>query len=132
MTKINTIINELKTLNLLEITALIEEIKKVFNINISDSNLMNVLPTSNIPSVKENENSIKEEKTSFSIILNEVPSANKIAILKVVRNITGLGLKESKEIIDNVPKMIKEDLNKEECDRLKKELENVGAKLSIK
>jgi len=133
MNKINIIITELKNLTLLEVNDLIKEIEKTFHIDSSISmptTISNIITSSSIETTKDI--SPKEEKTSFTILLNEVPTANKIAILKVVRNITGLGLKESKEIIDNVPKIIKENIEKDECDRLKKDLETAGAKVVIK
>ena len=73
-----------------------------------------------------------EEKTSFDIVLDAVPADKKIAILKIVRNVTGLGLKESKDIVDNVPKTLKEGSTKEEVETIKKELEAAGAKVVIK
>lgn len=73
-----------------------------------------------------------EEQTEFEISLTEVPSDKKIAILKVVRNVTGLGLKESKEIVDNVPKVLKEGISKGEIDAIQKELEEAGAKVAVK
>ena len=71
------------------------------------------------------------KKTSFDVILTEVPAEKKISILKAIRNLTGLGLKESKDIVDNVPKVVKEGVTKEESDNIKKELETAGAKVSI-
>jgi large subunit ribosomal protein L7/L12 len=72
-----------------------------------------------------------EQKTSFDIVLQEVPADKKIAILKVVRNFTGLGLKESKEIVDNVPKLLKEGVSKEEAEKVKKEIEEIGGKVAM-
>lgn len=71
-----------------------------------------------------------EEKTSFDVVLTE--ASNKIQALKVVREITGLGLKEAKEIIDNLPKTIKEGVSKEEAEEIKKKLEAAGAKVELK
>ena len=73
-----------------------------------------------------------EEQTAFDITLSEVPADKKIAILKVVRNITGLGLKESKDIVDNVPKLVKEGASKEDSQKIKLEFEAAGAKVTIK
>ena len=73
-----------------------------------------------------------EEKTQFDIILSDVPADKKIAILKIVRNITGLGLKESKDIVDNVPKVLKESVSKEESETIKKEIEAAGGKVTLK
>ena len=72
-----------------------------------------------------------EEKTEFNVELTEA-GANKIAVIKVVKEVTGLGLKESKELVDGAPKMIKEQLKKEDADALKKQLEEAGAKVTLK
>lgn len=79
--------------------------------------------------LKREKNTLKENR--FDLTLTEVPADKKIPILKIVRSVTGLGLKESKEIVDNVPKLLKEGLSKEESENLKKELEAAGAKISI-
>ena len=73
-----------------------------------------------------------EEKTAFDVILDSVPADKKIAILKIVRNVTGLGLKESKDIVDNVPKLLKEGASKEEGETIKKDVEAAGGKVTIK
>jgi large subunit ribosomal protein L7/L12 len=133
--KIAKIIEELKLLTLLECVSLIKEIEKTFDINVSSS-----VPVANSlvseMSEKNAQNLVDvtevEEKSSFNIILLEVPADKKIAVLKLVRNLTGLGLKESKEIVDNVPKQIKEAVSKEESENIKKELEALGAKVDIK
>ena len=123
--KINQIIEILKTLTLLDIAQLVTEIKKVFNVNINNLIENKNINTNVIPSELEN------EKTAFSITLVEIPLDKKISILKVVRNITGLGLKESKDIIDNLPKVLKENITKEESDKIKIEFESFGAKVKI-
>ena len=72
-----------------------------------------------------------EEKTEFDVELTEVGS-EKVKVIKVVREITGLGLKEAKEVVDNAPKMLKEAAAKEEAEEIKKKLEEVGAKVTLK
>ncbi len=72
-----------------------------------------------------------EEKTTFSVVLSEV-GANKIPVIKEVRAITNLGLKESKDLVEAVPKPIKEGVSKEEAEEIKKKLEAVGAKVELK
>ena len=72
-----------------------------------------------------------EEKTSFTVILTEV-GANKIPVIKEVRAITNLGLKESKDLVEGAPKPIKENVGKEEAEDIKKKLEAVGAKVEVK
>ena len=72
-----------------------------------------------------------EEKTEFAVELKEA-GAQKINVIKVVRAATGLGLKEAKDLVDGAPKVVKESLNKDEAEKLKKELEEAGAKVELK
>ena len=72
-----------------------------------------------------------EEKTEFNVMLLEV-GANKVSVIKVVRELTGLGLKEAKDLVDGSPKPVKEGVNKAESETLKKKLEDAGAKVEIK
>ena len=73
----------------------------------------------------------EEEKTEFDVELTEV-GAEKIKVIKVVREITGLGLKEAKEVVDNAPKLVKEGASKEEANSIKEKLEEIGAKITLK
>src|ERR1700686_5109979 len=72
-----------------------------------------------------------EEKTEFSVVLKEV-GANKINVIKAVREVTSLGLKEAKDLVDGAPKPIKEGVNKDEAATIKKKFEDVGAKVEVK
>lgn len=128
--KVNNLINELKTLTLIEAATLVKEMETVFGIDISTVIPVSA-PISNTNPLVENIEKV-EEKTNFEVLLNEVPTDKRISILKVVRNITGLGLKESKEIVDTVPKVLKQGITKEEAENIKKELESVGAGVIIK
>lgn len=125
--KLEAIIESLKNLTLIETSKLVSQIETVFGVSAAMQTTAAILPE---PSIKEIET--QEEKTNFDVILTEAPFDKRISILKTVRNITGLGLKESKEIVDNVPKVIKEGLVKNECETIKKELELAGAKVIIK
>ena len=73
----------------------------------------------------------EEEKSEFDVELTEV-GPNKVKVIKVVRDITGLGLKEAKDLVDNAPKMVKEGVSKEEAEEIKTKLEEVGAKVEVK
>jgi large subunit ribosomal protein L7/L12 len=73
----------------------------------------------------------EEEKTEFDVELTEV-GAEKVKVIKVVREVTGLGLKEAKDVVDGAPKVVKEGASKEEAEELKKKLEEVGAKVTLK
>ena len=74
---------------------------------------------------------VEEEKTEFDVVLTEV-GANKIQVIKAVRELTSLGLKEAKDLVDSAPKAIKEAVNKEEADAAKAKLEEAGAKVEVK
>jgi large subunit ribosomal protein L7/L12 len=127
--KLITILDQLKSLTLLEAAELVKEIENVFGVDTSVS-VANVGAIATQPVAVAAE--VVEEKTSFDVTLSEVPADKKIAILKVVRNVTGLGLKESKDIVDNVPKLLKEGVSKEESETIKKDIEASGGKVSIK
>jgi len=73
-----------------------------------------------------------EEKTEFDVILEPGPDDKKIGIIKEVRAITGLGLKEAKDLVEGAPKPVKQGVSKEEADKVKKQLESAGAKVSVK
>jgi len=127
--KLSNIIEQLKGLTLLEAAELVKQIETVFGVDTSVS-VANVgaISVAQTPVVAE----VAEEKTSFDVLLTDVPADKKIAILKIVRNVTGLGLKESKDIVDNVPKSLKEGVTKEESETIKKDIEAAGGKVSIK
>jgi large subunit ribosomal protein L7/L12 len=114
--KLTTIIDQLKTLTLLEAAELVKEIETTFGVDTSaSSGVVMVAPSAG------DGGDAGEEKSSFDVTLTEVPADKKIAVLKIVRNLTGLGLKESKEIVDNVPKLLKEGATKVEFESMKNE-----------
>lgn len=128
--KINNIIEQLKSLTLLEAAELVKQIEEVFGVDASAAvgSGMVVIPSDR----SDLESSQEEEKTEFDVILEEVPAPKKITILKVVRSLTSLGLKEAKELVESVPKSIKESTSKEDAEEIKSKLEEVGAKVIIK
>jgi len=127
--KLTNIVEQLKSLTLLEAAELVKEIETVFGVDtsISVGSVGMAMPQAAAAPAEA-----VEEKTSFDLILENVPADKKIAVLKIVRNVTGLGLKESKDIVDNVPKLLKEGASKEESETIKKELEAAGGKVTIK
>ena len=127
--KLTAIIEQLKSLTLLEASELVTEIEKVFGVDTSVS-VASVAMAS--PAAAAAPAEAVEEKTAFDITLSEVTADKKIAVLKIVRNVTGLGLKESKDIVDNVPKLLKEGATKDESENIKKEIEAAGGKVTIK
>jgi large subunit ribosomal protein L7/L12 len=129
--KLTFFIEELKKLTLTEASELVKEIEHTFGV---DTSVTTVAPVSmeSLSTSVVTPPPVVEEQTEFDLILNEVSQEKKIAILKVVRQATGLGLKESKDIVDSVPKEMKRGISKEEAESLKKELEALGAKVTIK
>ena len=123
--KINQIIEDLKTLTLLEASELVTAIEETFGVDASAAAGGAVVMAAAGPAEEV------EEKTEFDISLDEVPSDKKIAILKVVRGITGLGLKEAKELVESAPKVIQEAVAKETAEDAKKQIEEAGGKVSL-
>ena len=124
--KIDQIIEELKTLTLMQASELITKVENTFGVDASaatSGNTMMVATSNKIEDV--------EEKTEFNVILEKVPTDKKIPILKVVRSLTGLGLKEAKEIVESVPKQVQEALTKDSAEDSKKQLEEAGAAVSL-
>jgi large subunit ribosomal protein L7/L12 len=120
------ILEQLKTLSLLEASELVKQIEEAFGVSAAaPAGGMMMAPTA---AAAEPE----EEKTEFDVILEEVPADKKIAVLKVVRTLTGLGLKEAKDLVESTPKAVKEAISKGDAETAKKELEEAGGKVAIK
>jgi len=124
--KVEQIINELKTLTLFEASDLVAAIEDVFDVDAS-ANVGGPVVMAAAPTATEE----VEEKTEFNVMLEEVPADKKIAVLKVVRGLTGLGLKEAKELVESTPKVIQESLGKEAAEDAKKQIEDAGGKVSL-
>eukprot|EP00440_Ansanella_granifera_P013097 gb/GFBE01014229.1/.p1 GENE.gb/GFBE01014229.1/~~gb/GFBE01014229.1/.p1 ORF type:complete len:130 (+),score=57.85 gb/GFBE01014229.1/:1-390(+) len=124
--KVDAIVASLKELTLLEASELVSAIEETFGVDASASAgaVMMAAPAGGA------EEEAAPEKTEFDVILKDVPKEKKIAILKVVRNLTGMGLKEAKGIVDSPGKFI-EGKPKDFCDDAKKQLEEAGAKVEI-
>jgi large subunit ribosomal protein L7/L12 len=128
-TATDEILEKLKSLTLLEASELVKQIEEAFGVSAAAPvGGMMMMPGIGGVATAEPE----EVQTEFSVILEEVPADKKIAILKEVRAITGLGLKEAKDLVEAAPKAVKEAIAKEAAEELKKQLEAVGAKISIK
>jgi len=125
--KIDQIVEELKTLTLLEASELVKKIEETFGVDASAS-VGGGMMMAAAPSAAEE----VEEKTEFNLMLDEVPADKKIAVLKVVRSLTGLGLKEAKELVESAPKAIQENLAKAAAEEAKKQIEEAGGKASLK
>jgi large subunit ribosomal protein L7/L12 len=119
------ILEKLKTLSLLEASELVSQIEETFGVSAAaTAGVAMAAPAAAAEA--------EEEKTEFDVVLEEVPKDKKIAILKVVRTITGLGLKEAKEMVESTPKALKEGVPKEDAEETKAKLEEAGAKVTVK
>lgn len=123
--KITQIIEELKTLTLLEASELVTQIEETFGVDASATGAGSIVMAAADMTEEV------EEKTEFNIMLDEVPADKKIAILKIVRGITGLGLKEAKELVESAPKLIKESVAKDVAEEAQKQIQAVGGKVSL-
>jgi large subunit ribosomal protein L7/L12 len=124
--KIDQIVEELKTLTLLEASELVAKIEETFGVDASAVAGGGVIMAAAPAEVEE-----VEEKTEFDVILDSVPADKKIAVLKIVRGITGLGLKEAKDLVESAPTKVKEGLSKDAAEDAKKQIEAVGGKVSL-
>lgn len=124
------ILEKLKTLTLLEAADLVKQIEEAFGVSAAapaGGMMMMAAPAGGGAAAEP-----EEEKTEFDVILADVPADKKIAVLKVVRTLTGLGLKEAKDLVEATPKAIKEGVAKADAEDAKKQLEEAGAKVEIK
>jgi large subunit ribosomal protein L7/L12 len=124
--KIDQIVEELKTLTLLEASELVTKIEDTFGVDASAAAGGSVVMAATAVAEEE-----VEEKTEFNVVLEEFPADKKIAVLKVVRGLTGLGLKEAKELVEAAPKQIQEGLSKDAAEDAKKQIEAAGGKVSL-
>ena len=122
MADIAKFIEEIKALTVLELNELVKAIEEEFGVSAAAAVV--AAPTAAAAPAAE-------EKTEFDVVLVEA-GPNKIAVIKVVREVTGLGLKEAKELVDGAPKTLKEACSKDEADALKAKLEEQGAKVELK
>ena len=120
--KVTALVEEVKGLTVLELSELVHTLEEVFGVSAAAAAVAGPAAAA-AP--------VEEEKTEFDVVLKEV-GANKIAVIKVVRAATGLGLKEAKEIVDNVPKALKEGISKEECEKIVATFKEVGATVEVK
>lgn len=124
--KISQIVEELKTLTLLEASELVAQIEETFGVDASAAAGGGMVMAAAAPAEEV------EEKTEFDLMLDEVPADKKIAVLKVVRSITGLGLKEAKELVESAPKLVQEGIAKDAAEAAKKQIDDAGGKASLK
>lgn len=120
--KITKFVEEIKTLTVLELNELVKAIEEEFGVSAAAPVMVAAGPAAG---------PAEEEKTEFDVVLTEA-GASKMGVIKLVKEITGLGLKEAKELVDNAPKTVKEGLSKAEAEEMKAKLEEAGAKVELK
>jgi large subunit ribosomal protein L7/L12 len=124
MSKVETILEEIKGLTLLEASDLVKKMEEAFGVSAAAATVVagGGAAAGAAPA---------EEKTEFTVVLTDV-GGNKINVIKAVREVTSLGLKEAKDLVDGAPKTVKEGVNKDEAATIKKKFEDAGAKVEIK
>ena len=120
--KITDMIEEVKTLTVLELAELVHALEEEFGVSAAAAAV--AAPAAGAAAAEE-------EKTEFDVVL-KAAGANKIAVIKVVRALTGLGLKEAKELVDGAPKNLKEGVSKDEAEKIAAELKEAGAEVEVK
>ncbi|NLL37952.1 MAG: 50S ribosomal protein L7/L12 [Fretibacterium sp.] len=118
-------IKAIEEMSVLELSELVKALEDRFGVSAAAPVAMPMMAAGAAPAVAQ-----EEEKTEFDVIY-KAPGANKISVIKIVREITGLGLKEAKELVDNPPKPVKEGVSKEEAEELKNKLAEAGAEVEV-
>ncbi|MGO0123349.1 50S ribosomal protein L7/L12 [Desulfothermobacter acidiphilus] len=126
MSKVAEIIEAIKGLTVVELADLVKALEEEFGVTAAAPVAVAAAPAAAAPAA-----AAEEEKTEFDVILTAAGD-KKINVIKVVREVTGLGLKEAKDLVDNAPKPVKEKVSKEEAETIKKKLEEAGASVEVK
>ncbi len=124
--KFKSLVEEIEKMSVLDLAELVKILEDKFGVSAAAPAMMVGAPMAGAPGGE-----VAEEKTSFDIELSDA-GANKIAVIKVVREVTEMGLKEAKDLVDGAPKVIKEGVKKEEAEEIKKKVEEAGGKATLK
>jgi len=127
MANIDEIVAQIKTMNVLEVAELVKALEEEFGVSAA-APVAAVAPAAAGPAAAA---APEEEQTEFTVILKEI-GANKINVIKAVRELTSLGLKESKDLVEAAPKPVKENVNKDDAAAAKEKLEAAGATVEVK
>jgi large subunit ribosomal protein L7/L12 len=120
------ILDAISKLTLVEVVELISDFEKKFGVTAAAPVAVAAAPAAAAAAAPA------EEKTEFTVLLKEYPADKKVTVIKVIREITGLGLKEAKDLVEGVPSTVKEGVNKADSEAFKKKLEDAGAKVEVK
>lgn len=119
----NDILETISNMSVMEVVELIEAMEEKFNVSAAAAAVAVAAPAASAAAV--------EEKTEFDVIMTSF-GANKVGVIKVIRTITGLGLKEAKDLVEGAPSTVKEGISKDEAAAIKKDLEEAGASVEVK
>jgi large subunit ribosomal protein L7/L12 len=129
---VEEVMEKLKSMTLLEASELVKAIEETFDVKADAGGQMMMAAPGGGGGAAAEAAPAAEEKTEFDVFLDSFPADKKIAVLKVVRTVTGLGLKDAKEFVESAPKVLKEAVGKAEAEEMKKNLEEAGAVVSLK
>jgi len=129
---VDEVMDKLKAMTLLEASELVKAIEETFDVDASAGGGGGMMMMAPGAAAGGEAAAAAEEKTEFDLVLESFPADKKIAVLKIVRGITGLGLKEAKEMVEAAPKVLKEGASKADCEAAQKDLEAAGAVVSLK
>jgi large subunit ribosomal protein L7/L12 len=121
------ILDSISKMTVLEVVELISDMEKKFGVTAAAP-----VAAAAAPGAAAAAAAPVEEKTEFTVVLKEYPADKKVSVIKVIRELTGLGLKEAKDLVEGAPQTVKEAVNKADSESMKKKLEDVGAKVEIK
>jgi large subunit ribosomal protein L7/L12 len=122
------ILESISKMTVLEVVELISDMEKKFGVTAAAPVAAAAGPAAGAAAAA----APAEEKTEFTVVLKEYPADKKVSVIKVIRELTGLGLKEAKDLVEGAPQTVKEGVNKADSDSMKKKLEDAGAKVEIK
>jgi large subunit ribosomal protein L7/L12 len=120
------VLDAISKMSVMEVVELIADMEKKFGVTAAAPVAMAAGPAAGAAAA------VVEEQTEFNVTLKEYPADKKVTVIKVIREITGLGLKEAKDLVEGVPSMVKEGISKGDVETIKKKLEDVGAKVEVK
>tara|TARA_B110001452_G_scaffold26710_1_gene20956 strand:+ start:1411 stop:1923 length:513 start_codon:yes stop_codon:yes gene_type:complete len=129
---VDEVMDKLKAMTLLEASELVKAIEETFDVDASAGGGGGMMMMAGPAAAGGDAGAAAEEKTEFDLVLESFPADKKIAVLKIVRGITGLGLKEAKEFVESVPKTLKEGASKEDCEAAMKEISEAGGVCAMK
>ena len=120
------ILDAISNMSIMDVVALISDMEKKFGVTAAAPVAVAAVGGAAAPAAAV------EEQTEFTVTLKEYPADKKVTVIKVIREITGLGLKEAKDLVEGVPALVKEGISKADVDTIKKKLEETGAKVEVK